>query len=201
MSVVIAIDAGTTGVRAVAIDERGASVGYSYREFTQHFPRPGWVEHDAAEIWTTVQTTLAELAGRLDETVKLGDQAGAWAARTVVLDSAGITHINSLGIREWMHLVARLGAAGSALVHERCAEALIEQMSFIPAVRGGGTVRSFHAPYVCPACQHEASMLIDVAAHDAALRAMQAPALPCGRCGAPMELADLPERLFAFLVT
>ena len=62
---VIAIDAGTTGVRALAVDESGAVVDVSYRELTQHFPRPGWVEHDPAEIWDSVVTTLAEVAGRL----------------------------------------------------------------------------------------------------------------------------------------
>src|SRR3979490_3290835 len=65
MAVVIAIDAGTTGVRAFAVDEAGRPAGWSYREFTQYFPRPGWVEHDPAEIWTAVQATLFELRARL----------------------------------------------------------------------------------------------------------------------------------------
>ncbi|HMC80160.1 MAG TPA: glycerol kinase [Acidimicrobiia bacterium] len=65
MPALIAIDAGTTGVRAFAVDGEGRPQGFSYRELTQHFPRPGWVEHDPDEIWTAVQTTLAELAGRL----------------------------------------------------------------------------------------------------------------------------------------
>jgi glycerol kinase len=69
MAVVIAIDAGTTGVRAFAVDGGGQPVGRSYREFTQHFPRPGWVEHDATEIWSTVQTVLGELIASLDEPV------------------------------------------------------------------------------------------------------------------------------------
>ena len=51
MAVVLAIDAGTTGVRTVAVDEHGRPGAYAYREFTQHFPRPGWVEHDPLEIW------------------------------------------------------------------------------------------------------------------------------------------------------
>jgi glycerol kinase len=67
--VIIAIDAGTTGVRAFAIDPDGTPVGRSYREFTQHFPRPGWVEHDAAEIWDTTRTVLTELYGQLDRPV------------------------------------------------------------------------------------------------------------------------------------
>ena len=61
MAVVIAIDAGTTGVRAFAVDESGAPHGWSYREFPQHFPRPGWVEHDADDIWYAVEATLGEL--------------------------------------------------------------------------------------------------------------------------------------------
>jgi glycerol kinase len=61
-TVVIAIDAGTTGVRAYAVDERGLPAGWSYREFPQYFPRPGWVEHDPLEIWHAVRATLAELA-------------------------------------------------------------------------------------------------------------------------------------------
>ena len=51
MSAVLAIDAGTTGVRTRAVFSDGRPSFSSYREFTQHFPRPGWVEHDAAEIW------------------------------------------------------------------------------------------------------------------------------------------------------
>ena len=65
MGVVVAIDAGTTGVRAFAVDEQGQPAGWSYREFPQHFPRPGWVEHDADDIWEAVRTTLAELHERL----------------------------------------------------------------------------------------------------------------------------------------
>lgn len=69
MSIVLSIDAGTTGVRAFAVDESGATRGWSYREFTQHFPRPGWVEHDADEIWQAVQTSVAELVATLDEPI------------------------------------------------------------------------------------------------------------------------------------
>ncbi|HSL59726.1 MAG TPA: glycerol kinase GlpK [Acidimicrobiales bacterium] len=61
MAVIIAIDAGTTGVRAFAVDELGQPITSAYREFTQHFPRPGWVEHDPEEIWEAVQATLATL--------------------------------------------------------------------------------------------------------------------------------------------
>ncbi len=69
MAVTIAIDAGTTGVRSLAVDTAGVIVGRSYREFTQHFPQPGWVEHDAVEIWGVVVETLAELVTLVPEAV------------------------------------------------------------------------------------------------------------------------------------
>lgn len=139
------------------------------------------------------------IRGRLDEAAHLVDHVDAWVARRVVIDTDGLTFINSIGIREWMHFLAALTAGGATLIHERCSEPLVEQMCFIPAVRAGGQVRSFHAPYLCGACGHEASVLLDVATHRDSLRALAAPAIACPRCQAPMELADLPERLFAFL--
>jgi glycerol kinase len=64
---VIAIDAGTTGVRALAVDEAGQVVDVSYREISQYFPRPGWVEHDPDEIWGAVAATVDEVARRQEE--------------------------------------------------------------------------------------------------------------------------------------
>ena len=57
---VLAIDQGTTGTRAIIFDERVKVAGSAYREFTQHFPKPGWVEHDLEEIWTTVEACIAK---------------------------------------------------------------------------------------------------------------------------------------------
>src|SRR5258705_283779 len=85
MPALIAVDAGTTGVRAFAVDGEGRPMGFSYRELTQYFPRPGWVEHDPEEIWTAVQTTLAELGGRLAaEGVFATDPSNA--SRTLLYD-------------------------------------------------------------------------------------------------------------------
>jgi len=49
--VILALDQGTTGSTAFVFDDDGRPVGRAYSEFQQRFPRPGWVEHDAAEIW------------------------------------------------------------------------------------------------------------------------------------------------------
>src|ERR1019366_9033215 len=54
---ILAIDQGTTGTRTYLFDHSGKVVGSAYQEFTQYFPKPGWVEHDANEIWRTVEET------------------------------------------------------------------------------------------------------------------------------------------------
>ncbi|NBO55218.1 MAG: glycerol kinase [Actinobacteria bacterium] len=58
---VMALDAGTTGVRARLIRKDGTAVASAYREFPQYFPQPGWVEHDANEIWEAICAVIAEV--------------------------------------------------------------------------------------------------------------------------------------------
>ena len=53
MNYILALDQGTTSSRAILFDADGAIHGVAQQEFTQHFPQPGWVEHDALEIWET----------------------------------------------------------------------------------------------------------------------------------------------------
>jgi glycerol kinase len=67
VAVVVAIDAGTTGVRAFAVDDNGTPCAWSYREFPQHFPQPGWVEHDADDILAVTLETLADVARRITD--------------------------------------------------------------------------------------------------------------------------------------
>src|SRR5207248_7553912 len=50
----LAIDQGTTSTRAIVYDEHAHCLGSASREFTQHYPQPGWVEHNPEEIWQTV---------------------------------------------------------------------------------------------------------------------------------------------------
>ena len=57
---VMALDAGTTSNRAIIFDEESHIVSVAQREFTQIFPQPGWVEHDAEEIWGTMSTVMKE---------------------------------------------------------------------------------------------------------------------------------------------
>ena len=58
---VMALDAGTTSNRCILFNEKGEICSMAQKEFTQYFPAPGWVEHDANEIWQT-QLSVARLA-------------------------------------------------------------------------------------------------------------------------------------------
>ncbi len=70
---VLAIDQGTTSSRAVLFDRAGRIVGVSQKELTQYYPRPGWVEHDAWQIWTDVRECIFDVARK--EGVSLSDIA------------------------------------------------------------------------------------------------------------------------------
>jgi glycerol kinase len=76
---ILAIDQGTTGTSCLVFDEQAEPIGRGYREFTQHFPRPGWVEHDPREIWEVTQAVAGEALQ--DAGVRPGD-----------LDALGITN-------------------------------------------------------------------------------------------------------------
>jgi glycerol kinase len=67
---VLALDQGTTSSRSILFDHGGRIVAVAQREFTQHFPKPGWVEHDADEIWATQSATIAEVLARAHASVE-----------------------------------------------------------------------------------------------------------------------------------
>jgi glycerol kinase len=77
--VILAIDQGTTGTTCLVFDAEAELVGRAYREFAQHFPKPGWVEHDAQEIWDVTQAVAGEAL----------DDAGCAVGE---LDAVGITN-------------------------------------------------------------------------------------------------------------
>ena len=79
---ILAIDQGTTGTTCLVFAESAEPVGRAYREFRQHFPRPGWVEHDATEIWDVTRAVALEAL----------DDAGAGATSGAGLRAIGITN-------------------------------------------------------------------------------------------------------------
>jgi glycerol kinase len=68
---ILAIDQGTTGTSCLVFDEQAEPIGRAYREFAQHFPQPGWVEHDASEIWEVTHAVAGEALD--DAGARVGD--------------------------------------------------------------------------------------------------------------------------------
>lgn len=64
MKYIIALDQGTTSSRAILFDENQSIVGVAQKEFTQYYPKEGWVEHDPMEIWSSQSGVLAEVIAR-----------------------------------------------------------------------------------------------------------------------------------------
>ena len=71
---IMALDAGTTSNRCILFDKNGNICSVAQKEFTQYFPKPGWVEHDADEIWST------QLGVAVEAMSKIGADASEIAA-------------------------------------------------------------------------------------------------------------------------
>ena len=66
---ILALDQGTTSSRSLIFDKQGNITGSAQKEFKQIFPQPGWVEHDAEEIWSTQFGTMAEAVANAKITI------------------------------------------------------------------------------------------------------------------------------------
>ena len=62
---IMALDAGTTSNRCILFNEKGEICSVAQKEFTQYFPEPGWVEHDADEIWSTQLGVAVEAMNKI----------------------------------------------------------------------------------------------------------------------------------------
>lgn len=85
---ILALDQGTTSSRSLVVDKKGAIIGQAQKEFRQIFPQPGWVEHDANDIWSTQFGTMAEAMAQAGITTKQVSAIGITNQRetTVVWD-------------------------------------------------------------------------------------------------------------------
>lgn len=122
---VLAIDQGTTGTHVTILDAKLRVVGTAYRELTQHYPRPSWVEHDLTELWASSETCIgkalkaAKLQGRDISAVGITNQretTGLWHRETLAPLGRAIVWQD----RRTSSLCADLKARGQeALVRER----------------------------------------------------------------------------------
>ncbi len=111
---ILAIDQGTSGTTCIVFDEDGRPAGHAYRELTQHFPRPGWVEHDAGEIWDVTRAVARDALDRAGNPAL----AGAHLARAA-LESMAYQTVDAVRAMERASGVAldELRADGGAVVN------------------------------------------------------------------------------------
>jgi len=152
-----------------------------------------------ARMTITEEAGALVLAGSIDETAALHELPARAHDGRLVLDLAGITFINSLGVRDWIRMQATAQKAGLAVELRRVAEPVVHQLNMIIATRGAATVTSFFAPYACDNCGREETLLVDAVANAARLAKLEPPPMTCPECKSPMAFNDFPERYFSFL--
>lgn len=122
---IMAIDQGTTSSRAILYDKQGKNVGSSQKEFTQYFPHDGWVEHNANEIWNSVQSVIA--GALIESGIKPAEVAGIGITNqretTVVWDrQSGLPIYNAIvwQSRQSADIANKLKEEGHAeMIHEK----------------------------------------------------------------------------------
>lgn len=136
--------------------------------------------------------TLVVFSGNLDEKCDL--QPLADLSGRVTFDLEGIVRINSVGVTRWVRFVNNLEAV-SELVFEKCSLSVVTQLNMVQDFRGKSRIGSFYAPYICRQSGEEQLVLLkpeDLGA------TFSAPTVPSDK--GDLELDDLPERYFTFLM-
>ena len=103
---ILALDQGTTSSRAIVFNHNGLPVASAQKEFTQYFPRPGWVEHDPAEIWSSqlgvAKKTIANAGLKSSDIASIGitnqrETALVWNRKTGI---PGSEHLRDLSLED-----------------------------------------------------------------------------------------------------
>lgn len=146
------------------------------------------------EILQEPDRTRVVIKGDITDAISFADLLPRMVGR-VDFDLSQVRYMNSLGVREWVHFLARANIQGYEL--HACSIPFVLQASMIPDMVGRGTIVSFFAPYYCDGCDAQAEKLLQSAAVLAADH--EPPVLTCAQCNGQMRLDDIPERYLAFL--
>lgn len=122
---------------------------------------------------------MVHLTGMITESVDL-EPSAIPAGRPVVIDTAGVDHMNSLGVRNWIRFIEALCRQSASVSLDNLSPMMVFQASMISTFLGGATVRSFQSPWVCDECDHST-----VLAHQ-----LQEPipeSIACPKCKSSME--------------
>jgi glycerol kinase len=119
--VILAVDQGTTGTTCLVVDDSLRPVGRGYREIAQHFPQPGWVEHDPEELWTSVLEAAEAALGAAGTTAHDLTAVGITNQRetTVVWDRVSGRPVHPAIVWQDRRTAARCATLPQELVRER----------------------------------------------------------------------------------
>jgi hypothetical protein len=132
------------------------------------------------------------LEGSIDDAADVLSVLDHAKKNQLALDLGGVRFINSIGVREWIRLLAAAAKQDISLAFHRVAVVMVHQLNLVPATRGG-TIISFMAPYICEECDAEFDFELTPA------EAKAGPEKTCRECKNKMVLRDPPEIYFAFL--
>ncbi len=141
--------------------------------------------------------TTVEFSGEIDENTDFSELTNRLTG-SVVFHLQQVRRINSCGVREWVNFVRDLPNV-TDLTFAHCSPAIVTQLNMIYNFRGGATLRSFYAPYICDDCEIEEEKLIDIASNFGEGKEHDPPEFLCEKCGEPLEFDDLPDHYLAFL--
>lgn len=136
------------------------------------------------------QAVVLHLAGCVDERADLSPLRAA-NGPVLVLDLAEVRRINSVGVREWIRAMKTI-PTDVVVYWDNVSTAMVAQLNMIANFNGHSRVRSFYAPYYCPACDLEQRFLLQVSD----VRGGGSPTAPehsCAECGGPLEFDDIEE--------
>lgn len=136
--------------------------------------------------------TLVVFSGPMDESSDF--QSLRSLRENITFDLAGVTRLNSVGVHLWIEFVRYLSSV-CQLVFVRCSIPIVNQINMIEGFKGTAKVQSFYAPYYCARTGEEEQRLLTV---DSIPDPLNPPTFPCDN--GVMELDELPERYFAFLL-
>jgi hypothetical protein len=140
------------------------------------------------------------LAGPIDEEARSVLMPAAEAVgKSCVLDMQGVTHLNSVGIRDWA-LFLKVLRLGRTVAYDRCTDEVVRTMGMVTSFRSGLPVRSFYRAYGCDHCGHEQMELYVEGKDYAAGTLPPARAAACASCGRETEAFVPDQEFFQFLV-
>jgi anti-anti-sigma regulatory factor len=139
-----------------------------------------------------------KLSGVIDEDNNLGSLVDQIPPGTAVINVGEVERINSCGVRDWVNWLGKIEKSSASVVLVECSPAIVAQINLVHNFTGGGAVKSFFAPYFCPACDLEKVLLIE-AAEMSGQASPSAPTCRCDECDGVMDFDDMEESYFAFV--